>query len=55
MNLDITFCSNLKCENLSCERNQNNLIKLCKYAEIELNRPISIANFKKCEFWEGNK
>lgn len=52
MNLDITFCSNLKCENLSCERNQNNLIKLCKYGEIELNHPISIANFEKCEYWE---
>ena len=57
MNLDITFCSNLNCKNMECERNQNNLIKhslikLYKYGEIELKHPISMANFEKCEFWE---
>lgn len=51
MNLDITFCSYFKCENLSCERNQNNLIKLVKYGEIELNHPISVTSFEECEYW----
>lgn len=55
MNLDITFCSNLRCENLSCERNQNNLIKLCKYGEIELNHPISFMDFEKCEYFIKNR
>ena len=51
MNLDITFCSKINCEK-NCERNQNNIMKLCKNGEIELNHPISMANFKECEFWE---
>lgn len=54
-NFDITFCSNLKCENLNCERNQNNLMKYWNSEEgfIEIgNHPISIGEFKKCEYWE---
>ena len=45
MNLDISFCYNLKCKNKKCERNINNLppyarrikpeLSFCKYEECE--------------------
>lgn len=47
MNLDITFCSKIDCKNVKCERHQ----KAINYIYLE-NHPISIADFKKCEFWE---
>lgn len=52
---DITFCSKKECKNLKCERNQNNY----NFMMAE-NRPISIGEFKKCEYWneikkEGSK
>ena len=49
-NLDITYCSNLKCKNTNCERNQNHLAEIKK--ERLLYHLISIAKFNKCEFWE---
>lgn len=43
---DITFCSKKECKNLKCERNQNN------YNFMEAgNHPISIGEFRKCEYW----
>lgn len=49
MNLDITFCSNLNCKNMECERNQ----KKYDWSIITLVKPaISISNFSNCEFWE---
>lgn len=49
MNLDITFCSNLKCKNIQCDRNQNNYDMYRVFNDKPF---ISIANFEKCEFWE---
>ncbi len=51
ISLDITYCSNLKCKNKNCERNQKHLEEIQK--ECLLYHYISIAEFKKCEFWEG--
>lgn len=45
MSWDISFCSNKK-----CERNQNNYNFM-----LADNHPISIMNFKKCEYWEETK
>lgn len=44
---DISFCSNKKCENKECGRNQNNYNFM-----LTGNRPISIMEFKECEYWE---
>lgn len=44
---DITFCSNKKCKNKECERNQNNYNFIMAGTH-----PISIADFKKCEYWK---
>ena len=42
LNLDMTFCSNTKCKNKKCERNQNNY----EFDVIKIgNHPISIADF----------
>lgn len=50
MNYDITFCTNKKCNNLKCERNQNNI------PEIEYKaRKIWVCNFKKCKYWEDKQ
>ena len=46
MNYDITFCSNTKCKNLKCERNQNNITDEFK------DRFIWQGEFKECEYWE---
>lgn len=46
-NFDITFCSKIDCKNIKCERHQ----KTINYTYLG-NHPISIAEFKKCEFWE---
>lgn len=47
MNYDITFCSNTKCKNLECERNQKNI------PEIEyLIRHIWEGEFKECEYFK---
>lgn len=46
---DKTFCSKTDCKNLKCDRNQNNY----NFA-LAGNRPISISNFIKCEYWEEN-
>lgn len=43
---DITFCSNIKCKNLKCDRNQKNY-----NFGLAGNHPISIGNFPKCEYW----
>ena len=43
---DITFCSDKKCKNLECDRNQNNY-----NFTLAGNKPISIANFSKCEYY----
>lgn len=52
MNLDITFCSNKKCKNTDCDRNQNNY----DLNYVFIKKPyVSIADFKKCEYWEGDK
>lgn len=49
MDLDITFCSNLKCNNMTCKRNQRNY----DWGIVTLVKPeISISNFKDCEFWK---
>lgn len=43
---DISFCSNTKCKNMDCKRNQN------KYDfTLAGNRPISSMEFKECEYW----
>ena len=58
MNLDITFCSNVKCKNMDCDRNQENVTKyyveLSKSTNIQyfFHKPISIADFKECEYWK---
>lgn len=44
---DISFCSNKKCKNKECERNQNNYNFM-----LAGNRPISIMKFKECEYWK---
>ena len=44
---DISFCSNKKCENRECKRNQNNYNFM-----LAGNYPISIMDFKKCEHWK---
>ena len=44
---DISFCSNKKCENRECKRNQNNYNFM-----LAGNHPISIMDFKKCEHWK---
>ena len=44
---DITFCSKIECKHLECKRNQNNYNFM-----MAGNRPISIAEFNKCEYWE---
>ncbi|MBR2744931.1 MAG: hypothetical protein IKE01_06545 [Clostridia bacterium] len=45
-NLDITYCSNTKCKNKNCERNQANLPSV----DIRGNHPISIADmYKNCK------
>ena len=44
---DISFCSNKKCENRECKRNQNNYNFM-----LAENHPISIMDFKKCEHWK---
>ena len=46
MNYDITFCSNTKCKNLECKRNQNN-IPIAEYTF----RHIWQGEFKECEYW----
>ena len=46
----ITFCSKKECKNLECERNQKNY-NFMKAG----NRPISITEFKRCEYWEGKE
>lgn len=43
--LDITYCSNTKCKNKQCERNQIHLPEIC----IIGNHPISITEFKNCK------
>ena len=43
--LDITYCSNTKCKNRECERNQIHLPGIEKRG----NHPISIAEFKECK------
>jgi hypothetical protein len=43
--LDITYCSNTKCKNKQCERNQIHLPEIW----IRGNHPISIAEFKNCK------
>ncbi len=44
MNYDITYCSDKKCKNYKCERNQINLKNIPVY------RLISISDYsKKCE------
>ena len=49
-NYDITFCSNPKCKNMKCDRNQKNY----DFNMVALVKPyISIANFEECEFWEN--
>lgn len=46
---DITFCSNPKCKNMKCERNQ----KKYDWNIVTLVKPyISMANFENCEYWE---
>jgi hypothetical protein len=42
--LDITYCSNTKCKNKQCERNQIHLTEW-----IRGNHPISIAEYKDCK------
>ena len=50
MNYDITFCSQKRCKNLKCKRNQNNI------PEIEYKaRYIWISDFKECEYWEDKQ
>lgn len=49
-NLDITFCSKTNCKNKECKRNQNHLWGIVEL--VRLYHPISIADFKKCDFWE---
>ena len=46
MNYDITFCSNIKCKNLECKRNQNNIPDEFK------DRFIWQGHFKDCEYWK---
>lgn len=43
-NLDITYCSNTKCKNKRCERNQVHL-----NVAIIGQHPISISDFKDCK------
>ena len=50
MNLDITFCSKLNCNNKKCKRNQIELIGALDVPKEILN--ISISDFKDCEFWK---
>lgn len=47
--LDISYCTNTKCKNIKCERNQKVLNSI-----IVGNHPISIMNFKYCKYWEEN-
>lgn len=47
---DITFCSNKKCKNKECERNQNNYNFM-----LAGNYPISICDFKKCYDWKESE
>lgn len=49
MNLDITFCSKLDCENFNCKRHQGHVLG---YDTKYIKKYISIANFENCEFWE---
>ena len=44
-NLDITYCSNTKCKNKQCERNQIHLPEITT----RIGHPISIADFKNCK------
>ena len=48
MNLDITFCCNLKCKNKQCERNVNNLPPYARSIKPEL----CFSKFEECEEWE---
>ena len=48
MNLDITFCCNLKCKNKQCERNINNLPPYYTSIKPEL----CFNKFEECEEWE---
>lgn len=49
MNLDKTFCSNKKCKNEKCDRNQNNYdLSILAIG----NHPISISHFKECKDWK---
>ena len=50
MNYDITFCSNTKCKNLKCERNQKNIPTY----EYKI-RNIWQGDFKECEYWKGKE
>lgn len=43
--LDITYCSNAKCKNKQCERNQAHIPEIEKRG----NHLISIAGFKYCK------
>lgn len=45
MNLDISFCYNLKCKNKKCERNINNLPPYARRIKPEL----SFCKYKECE------
>lgn len=45
--LDITFCSNMNCKNMECERNQIRLKEL----DYKINQ-IWQGDFKECEYWK---
>ncbi len=45
MNYDMTFCSDKKCNNLKCERNQNNITK----QGYLIKNGIWISDFINCE------
>ena len=53
MNLDITFCFNLKCKDKQCERNINNLPPYARRIKPEL----SFCKYEECEEWreDGTK
>lgn len=47
MNLDISFCYNLKCKDKKCERNINNLPPYARRIKPEL----SFCKYEECENW----
>lgn len=49
MNLDISFCYNLKCKNKKCERNINNLAPYARRIKPEL----SFCKFEECDEYNG--